>query len=455
MRTDWGAEMRVSKRLHLQLRLTNAGLVVLFLAAVGLVAWLSREYHVQFDWTRSGRNTLSAASIGILERLDKPVTLTAFVSERKDVRTSIRNLVTRYQNVKPDIRLEFINPDTEPTRTRKAGIQYDGELLIEYEKGRETLQRLSEETLTNALARLSRGSERLIVFLGGHGERRPDKQGNHDLSEWADQLGKRGLSTQTLVLGENRKIPQATSVLVIAGPQTNLLAGEVKQIRDYISQGGNLLWLAEAGGLHGLEPVAEMLGLEFEPGVIVDPASQAITGQSATFTVVASYGTHPIVKGFGLMTLFPEAAAIRVNAPEGWAASVFLDTLPSAWAETGDLRATVRFDPGEDSRGPLNLGVALSRDREKTEQRVAVLGDGDFLSNSYLGTGGNLDLGMNLANWVTHDDAYINIPARIAPDLTLSLSRTWLAVIAFGFMIALPIGLVGTGVVIWLRRRKR
>ena len=84
-----------------------------------------------------------------------------------------------------------------------------------------------------------------------------------------------------------------------------------------------------------------------------------------------------------------------------------------------------------------------------------VLGDGDFLSNAYLGNGGNLNLGMNIVNWLAHDDAFIAIPVKTAPDLSLNLSQTRYAVIGAGFLVVIPAMLAGSGLLIWLRRRKR
>ena len=79
----------------------------------------------------------------------------------------------------------------------------------------------------------------------------------------------------------------------------------------------------------------------------------------------------------------------------------------------------------------------------------------DFLSNTYLGNGGNLKLGLNIVNWLAHDDRFISIPAKTSPDLSIELTSTAKATIAFGFLILLPLLLGGTGTVIWLRRRKR
>ena len=253
-------------------------------------------------------------------------------------------------------------------------------------------------------------------------------------------------------------------MLVIAGPRTQLLPGEVKEIEAYLRRGGNLLWLHDPGPLHGLARIAEALGIEFQPGALVDPASAAITGQ-ADVIVVAKSGNHPVVRGFADLTVFPHAAGISVQKPQGWTSSVLLDTRNSAWSETGPMQGEIRFDKGKDIPGPLTLGVALTRETEaaepgteknaKREQRVVVIGDGDFLANSFLENAGNLQLGMSLVNWLARDDAYVSIPVKTARDRSLNLTRNAQIAIAGWFLILLPLALAGSGLTIWLKRRKR
>ena len=188
-----------------QLRLVNISFVVLFLIAVGLLLWLSRNYHLQFDWTQNARNSLSEASIAVIEKLEGPVTVTAYASQHGSWRKSISGLMSRYQKHKSDIELNFVDPDANPEEAREAGVQLDGVLVIKYAEANETIlpYGLNEENLTNAFTRLGQRGERWIVFLGGHGERSPDRAANFDLSTWAKQLNLRGFKTRTLLLGDS------------------------------------------------------------------------------------------------------------------------------------------------------------------------------------------------------------------------------------------------------------
>lgn len=439
-----------------QLRAVNVMFVVLFLVAIGLLHWASREFNWQVDLTQNRRYSLSPASVAAVERLQGPVTVTSYASERGEIRQTIRDVIGRYQQHKPDIKLEFVDPDKDPERVRSAGVQFDGELVIAYGDAHENVPptALSEENLTNAFTRLGHRGNRWMVFLSGHGERSPERQANFDLSTWSAQLRKRGFQTRALALAEQGQIPENTSVLVVAGPRTRLLAGEIKTIEAYVKRGGNLLWLVDPGALQGMEAIAEQIGVELQPGVIVDPSSQLLAGDP-TAIVATRYGSHPIVRNFTDTTVFPQAAGLSVRPPEGWKSQVLLDTRPSAWSETGRLDGAVKFDKGKDVPGPLNFGVALTRSMEGREQRVVAIGDGDFLSNSIIANGGNLELGMSIANWLSQNDAYVNVPVRTARDRGLSLSNNIQIVIGAVFLIGLPLLLLGSGVTVWWRRRGR
>ena len=106
----------------------------------------------------------------------------------------------------------------------------------------------------------------------------------------------------------------------------------------------------------------------------------------------------------------------------------------------------------------LDFGFALNRlspSPARSEQRAAIIGDGDFLSNTYVGNGGNRALGERLVDWLLGDDVLVDLPTRGAPDRVISLSQDGLNAITFGFLVLLPLVLVGLGTGIAWRRRKR
>jgi len=447
-------------------RLQNAVFLLLFLGVIGTLAWLSNHYHLTADWTASGRNTLSAASDTLLRGLDGPVQVTAFATEDDSVRGAIRDLLARYQRAKPDIRLTFVNPDLAPARARELDIRINGELLVAYRGREEKLTSLSEQALSNALQRLARQGERWLVFLTGHGERKPRGEANFDLGAWGRRLTEKGFKLRTQNLTEEPALADNTAALVLASPQTDLLPGEVSLIRDYVAQGGNLLWLTEPGADHGLLPLAESLGVAMLPGAVVDPTTRLLGIDDPRLAIVSTYPPHPVTRGFDVVTLFPQAVALRYTPAPGWQGQALLVTGARSWAETGALSGQIAFDAGSDTPGPLTLGVVMSRPRAEGgddgkqataegEQRVAVIGDGDFLTNAYLGNGGNLDLGLRLAEWLAHDDRFIDIPAKPATDRSLVFSPLAQGVIGLGWLVLLPLGLAAAGGWIWWRRRKR
>ena len=456
MLSAWPAEdmsNRLSSRFGLRLQGVIA--LTLFVAVIGLLGYLSHRYDRRFDWTASGRNSLSEASRLVLAKLPEPVTATVFVRPNPELRTSIDDLLQRYVAASPRFTVSYVNPDQAPARVKELGIRADGTVVLEVGARREKLEQLDEQAVTSALMRLSRRGERKLIFVSGHGERRPDGRANSDLSSFTAALREQGIQATRADETSGSDLP-ADATLVISAPAVDLTAAEVGTIERFIGAGGNLLWLADPGPLHGLEPIAAQFGMRFVPGTIIDPVGQVIAG-SAHFTIASpdNYRFHPALSGFEFTTLFPLAVGIEHDPKPPWTASDLIEVAASGWAETGPIGDKVAFDEGKDRRGPFILATAFTRKHGKREQRVVVIGDGDFLSNAYLGNGGNLNLGLNLVNWLAADDAFVNIPPRVAPDTALKLPRDVSLLIGFGFLFGLPAAFAAVGLGVWLRRRGR
>jgi ABC-type uncharacterized transport system involved in gliding motility auxiliary subunit len=443
---------------NLGMRLNTLLTGVLIIVTTILLAWLSTRTDSVTDWTDSGRHTLSEASQLIISQLEAPIEVTAYAREQPELRSAISRFVERYQRVKPDTLLRFVNPDAVPDELRQLEVNANGEMVIHYQGRSEHVRTGSEEEFTNALQRLKRGSEHWLAFSEGHGERNPLGSANHDIGEFGLHLSQRGFNNQPVNLMQLSTLPNNTSVLIIAGPLTDFLTNEVETIINYVHSGGNLLWLAEPNNLYGLDALAGYLGLEFPQGTVIDISGQLVGINEPTITLISEeqYTDHPALVNFDYTSLFPRAASIINVANDDWTVKPLLKTSELSWRETGDLKGEVDFNADSDIQGPLTIALSLERNLQGNNtqtQRVIVVGDSDFLSNSYIGNSGNLDLGMRLLNWLSHDEDFINIPARLLKDTQLEMSQLTAGIIGFGFLLVLPLGFLATGVWFWWRRK--
>ena len=454
--------MKLNSRARLQLRIQSGVFLMLFVGLLALLAWLSERYPITIDMSNNQRNSLSQETIRLLEQVESPIEITLFISPVNERKPTLEKLFQRYSQLQANIRVQVLNPDLNPDLVRSHDIRYDGEVVLEYLGRNEKISQISEANVSNTIQRLLRQGERWLVFLQGHGERNPHGEANHDYSQFATQLAGKGYSIENLTLAQVSSIPDNTDVLVLASPRVPLLPGEIRLLQEYIEAGGNFLWLADPEqALEGLEMLGENLASGFVPGIIIDPNSQLMGLDRNDFTLIGEYPRHPITNNLSSLSLFPKAQAIEFYGDENWQRQNFLQSDIRSWNETGDMEGDVyKGDNDDEISGPLTIGLSLARSEHDSEgqlfeQRAIIVGDADFLSNTYLGNGSNLEIGINLVNWLSHDDRLISISPRPAPDTRLELSPREQLAIAVFFLLALPLGLLFSGLRIWLKRRKR
>ena len=342
------------------------------------VVWLGTRFSVAVDITANARHSLSATSVEAARRLEGPLEAIAVLRPDPATVEALEALLARFREIKPDIALEVVNPDTNPARARDLEAAPGGEIVLRAGGREQRLQNLSERAFASALRRLGREGERDIAFVTGHDERSPLGRGNDDWNALAARLESAGLVARETSLVTEPRVADGVDVLVLAAPRRPYFPGEIASVLDHVRRGGNLLWLSETptgdttradgegtGGVRtgpGLEALAVELGVETLPGTVIDTASQALAADSPDFVLLERFPAHPVTATLASPVLLPQARALAAVPLAGQTLAPLLRTPESSWTESGVLEGAVRFDEGSDEvAGPLLLGVTIER----------------------------------------------------------------------------------------------
>ena len=445
-----------------QHRLVVPGLLLATLA-LGMLAW---HFNIITDHTNNHRNTLSKASIEVLQALPAPIEVTAFCSNTpfkgRYFRKSILSLVQRYQHVHPDMHLQFIDPSISPTLAREQQIKKEGEMIIRY-RGQQKRMYLpyTEEAFTNVLLQLQHGERAPLLFTTGLGETALDSEAANGASHLAEAIRGAGLQVMSSTdvahfSSADKKLP----TLVLAGATHAYSKTQVNAIESHINKGGNLVWLVDNPSIQGLEALAETLGLNISKGMVIDPANRQFDIPLHALSTQRYSGQGP-TQEFSLRTFFDQAHAIvRVRQPEDpWRTMPLVAAAERGWASTAyraeQPEVMPAFNAQTDVPGPATIALALEKTRPTGElQRVIVIGSAGFFSNAQQQRGGNQAFSMQTLQWVVNNQPSITLPVAPLRDSVILLpsQQTWLMLLFNSFQFALPALLIFAG---WLRWRRK
>ncbi len=476
--------------------------IVLALGIVVAVNYILSRQNVRWDLTAGGQYSLSDQTRSVLESLEAPISVLVFDRDQEFPR--YRDRLGEYEYVSPQVTVEYVDIDRNPVRARQYDVQSYGTIVFEHEGRIERVVSSSEQELTNALIKAVEGEERTVYFVQGHGERDPASSDREGYSSLVEALERDNLAVETVVLAQTGAVPDDATVLVVAGPETDLLPAEADLLRGWLNEGGKLLLLldppetSDEPGAPNLVALAADWGMEIGTDVVVDASGVGqLLGTDASVPVAASYPPHAITDRFNLLTAFPLARSVRpvAGGVEGRIAEAFVETSPRSWAEQ-DLSelagGEVALDEADgDVPGPVPIAAAVSMviddaaagddgaepgdgeddraaeaDGEEgpevepetgatVEARLAVFGDSDFASNGAVGIQGNSDLALNALNWLAEQDSLIAIRPREPEDRRITLTADQQARINWLTLLMIPGAILGAGVYTWWSRRQQ
>lgn len=454
--------MKMDRSTRFNIRSQNFVMGLILTLLLGLAAYASNRYPVRWDWTKASRHTLAEQSIKAVQSFPDGITFTVYIQERGEKRQQIQALMEKYQVINPSVAIRYVDPDLDPAAARQAEVAVYGTVILRAGEKSEKVTEATEESLTNALIRLAKGSAKTIRFISGHGEHPLKPTGdtgsgrNRFAYTQAEALLKgEGYKIESFNLAEVEKVPDETAVVILAGPQKPLLPIETQRLKSWLDANGRLLILMGPGVDANINTMLEPHGIALVKGVTLDPTAQMFGGSPTTPLISRYESNHAITKGMSAASIFPDSGALDLQpAPADSKESRvrLLEGAERGWLETGDLSTgQAEFNPDQDRKGPILMGVATESDK----QRLVVLANSNFVADAYIGALGNADLFLNITRWLAEDENFIAIKPKEVLDAGLTLPGGDALMLFWGLVLLIPALLLATGATIWYKRRQR
>jgi len=235
----------------------------LFYVKVGPFKYLSTST----DWTASTIYTLSPASRGVLENLDKPVHVYVMLPRQDPAFYEFQNLMDNCLEVTDKLQVEYISPDRSLDRVIELAKKYhflEGQgILVTYgsdeNEQNEFINRdeigvddfrggqfkfQGEDVLITKLKYLLEGKSRPIVyFTQGNGELDLNQSGmgprDRGLGILKERLQKANYDVRPLKLDVTvESVPDDAAAVIVVGPTTPLPDAGIKALGDYMNATG-------------------------------------------------------------------------------------------------------------------------------------------------------------------------------------------------------------------------
>lgn len=317
-----------------------------------------------------------------------------------------------------------------------------------------------EALITAALDYVTREYIPHGYLLTGHGTATPSEA-------LAEGLGAMGLDVETLDLKVAQSVPVDANCLILFSPEDDLTDHEAALIRDYLNAGGSLMLNTSpevAENCPNLRSVCQLFGLTAAPGVVEEGDTSFIAGSRFTLvpTVSTEHNMTATISQSGYKMQMPNSHAILSAAtlPAGVSTIPLFTTSPTA------NRVSV-LNPSETlgTAGKLHVGMTATKsislsDGTTDTAYLTWIGSAEALTDTYYEAtkGGNYYYYAALVSSMSEpfSSPYENLAAsNLSGESLTGLTNGTALLLGAVMVVLLPAVLLTTGIVIWMRRKKR
>ena len=314
-----------------------------------------------------------------------------------------------------------------------------------------------------------------ITFVKGHRERGYDQEGDRGFylltinKTYRFAMINQGFSYKDCNIGDD--VFKKASTLVIADPISEFSEEELESIMGYIENGGDLVVMTDVGHSKYVDPIAQKLGLNFIEGQLAHTEDE-FADNLVQCMVPREYGhLAPTywAELFGEYRMVPLNGTLGIdysNADNSFEAIPIMQSISDAvWNEktTEDPEnVAVNYDPNAgEVKGRYTTGVSLSREKNGKQQQVVFFGDTDFMSNVEMTkkrsgiNSKNSDMIYGLFSYLNEGALPVDMRIESISDNDLYIRKPGLKVSKYIFFGIIPLILLFTFLVIWMRRKSQ
>ncbi len=468
----------------------TVGFVALVVVVNVIATLLLEKYPLTLDMTSTGKYEISQESIDYVQTLDQNVTIyvmadeSYFTDPNNTYNYQVGQILKKYVQYNDKIALSFINLETNPgfasqypdesfaagdvffvsdLRTQK--FSFDDLFNITYNSstgGVSSISSKAEETVTSALLYVTDADPTKVVITSGHNE---DAVGG-----LTNLLQKNGFELSTVqTLGA--EIDSSADIVVVAAPMVDFTEAEIKKIDDFLVNGGaygkQMVYIANPSQpeLPNLEAFLAEWGIGFEDGVALETNSDLIYYENS-FSIqdpesidlefigrtdelksqILMHNVRPIIQLFEaqnlrstkvLCTTYDSAVLRPLDASDDWTTegqqTQAFNTILVGIRET---------DTTVQSEVQSSNVVAFA----SSDMFASGFGDSDIFGNS--------QFTVSLLNQLTgKEENAITVTAKDLVPVSLDINQTTAIVLGIVFVAVLPLVILVSGLVVFLRRR--
>ena len=458
-----------------------------------IVAELPSRYTV-FDLTANKLYSLTDDTKELVGNIGEDVTIYVLANENQ-ADSTLANTLDSYEGLSSHIKVTYVDPAVNPkfytkytdgsissnsviveSSKRSRVVDYNDLYVTEFDYSTYSQNVTgydAEGQITSAISYVLSENMPKIYMVTGHGELELD-------STFTDIIQKANIDTETINLMDYDAVPEDAAAVFVNAPTEDFSSDDAEKILTYLNNGGDIFINTTYTGkdMPNFDKLLDFYGVQASRGLIIETAQNSYYQDPFYLLPSIEYDTITSDIYSGNSYIFaPYCQGLTYTEKEDVEVNPLLASSEKSYVRD-DIENSTSYDKQDgDVDGPFYIGLSCTAqvsgsNSEATEddslghtQKSVDNSTGIIFSSENLftqeadvmvaGTNQKLFSGV-LQAFETEDgeSSSVVIPVKNYEVEYLTVSQSWISVLALITVIVIPFGFLITGFVIWFCRRK-